>query len=217
MTISSFRSSVSQIAQHPGQGHFPVSGLEAALHCSSNPVLRLRVAHALAEEIGIAMEVFGRCERDRIDPVLDRDMAGGRKPGNPMSERSDKIAERVGGQRSIDPAVPLGQLRVVILSAQHDLERPRATHEAREVLGGARAGEKTEGRLELTEDRRLARGKARVARQNELDAGGAYATLDLSDGDEAAGAQTPKQAGERRFATSSRYSLIRFRSTWEMK
>lgn len=74
----------------------------------SDPALRLGVEHALAEEIGIATEVLGRRERDRIDPVLDRDMAGGRKPGDPMSERSDEVTERVGGQRSIDPAVPFG-------------------------------------------------------------------------------------------------------------
>jgi hypothetical protein len=88
-------------------------------------------AHALAEEIGIAAELLGRGERDRIDPLLDRDVAGGRKPADPMSERSDKVIERTGGQRSIDPAVPFSQLRVVILRAQHHLERPRAAHEAR--------------------------------------------------------------------------------------
>ena len=70
-----------------------------------------------------------------------------------MSEGSDKFAELVGRQCSIDPAVPFSQLRVVILSAQHDLERSGAADEAREVLSGAPAGDQTEGRLELTEDR----------------------------------------------------------------
>ena len=123
--------------------------------------------------------------------------------GNPAirwaSER-DEIAELVGGQRSVDPAVPFGQLRVVVLGAQHDLERSGAAHEASEVLGGAPAGEQTERRLELTEDRRLARGEAHVARQHELAAGGADATLDLRDGDEAACAQMAEQNGDRRLA-----------------
>ena len=79
------------------------------------------LAHALAEEIGIAPEVLDGHERDRIDPVLDRDEAGGRKPGDPVSERPDEAVERVGGQRAIDPAVPLGQFRVIIQRAQHDL------------------------------------------------------------------------------------------------
>jgi hypothetical protein len=37
-------------------------------------------------------------------------------------------------------------------------------------------------RLELTEDRRLSRGKAHVARRRELAANAAYAALDLRDG-----------------------------------
>ena len=88
-------SMVSQVAQHPGQVDFRFAGLEAALHRGLDPALGLRVAHALAEEIGIATEVFGRRERDRIDPLLDRDMAGGREPGDSMRERSDEIGKRV--------------------------------------------------------------------------------------------------------------------------
>src|SRR5712691_3713630 len=92
-----------QVAKQPGQVHFRLSGLEAALQRGSEPALGLGIAQALAEEIGIATEVLGRRERDRIDAVLDRDKAGGRKPADPMRERSDEIAERVGGHRSIDP------------------------------------------------------------------------------------------------------------------
>ena len=80
-------SRVGQVAQHPAQGHFRISGLEAALHRGSDPALRLGVEHALAEEIGVAPEVLGRRERDLIDPILDRAVAGGREPGDPMSER----------------------------------------------------------------------------------------------------------------------------------
>ena len=61
-----------------------------------------------------------------------------------MGERSDEIVEGARGQRSVDPAVPFGQLRIVILRAQHDLERPGAAHEPREVLDGAAAGNQTE-------------------------------------------------------------------------
>src|SRR5262245_46202999 len=111
------------------------------------------MAHAFTEEIGIATEVLCRRESDGIDPVLNRDMAGGWKLGDPMSERSDKVIERAGGQRSIDPAVPFSQVSVVVLRAQHHFERPGAAHETREVLGGARAGDHTKRRLELTENR----------------------------------------------------------------
>ena len=63
-----------------------------------------------------------------------------------------------------------------------------------------RAGDQAEPRLGLTEDRRLSRGKPHVARQHELAAGAADATLDLRDGNEAARAETPKKEGDRRFA-----------------
>jgi hypothetical protein len=53
-------------------------------------------------------------------------------------------------------------------------------------LGATRAGDLTECRLRLTENRRLSRGKAHVARQHEFAAGGPYAPLDLCDGNEAA-------------------------------
>ena len=126
-------------------------------------------------------EVLDRRQRDRVDPVLHHHLAGGRERGDPMGERSHEAAERLRGQRSVDPAVPLGQLRVVVLRAQHDLERPGAAHEAHEVLDAAPAGDQTERRLRLTEDRRLPGGEAHVARQHELAAGAAYATLDLRD------------------------------------
>jgi predicted DsbA family dithiol-disulfide isomerase len=45
------------------------------------------------------------------------------------------------------------QLRAVVLRAQHDLKRSGASHEAREVLGGAPARKQTERGLELTENR----------------------------------------------------------------
>ena len=144
---------VSQVAQHPGEGHFRVSRLEAARERGLDALLGLGGAHTHAEEIGIATEVLDRRQRDGIDPVLDRDMAGGRKPGDPMGERADEIAERAGGQRSVDPAVAFSQLRVVILRAQQDFERPRAAQEARQVLDTAHARDQAERLLRLTENR----------------------------------------------------------------
>src|SRR5258706_14414790 len=85
-----------------------------------------------------------------------------------MRERPDEIAEDGGGQRAIDPAVSLSQVGVVVIRAQHDLERPGAAHEAGDVLRAARAGDNAKRQLELTEDRRLSRSKAHVARQHEL-------------------------------------------------
>jgi len=49
--------------------------------------LGLGLTGSIAEEVGIATEVLGRRERDRIDAVLDRNMAGG-----PDTWRSDERA-----------------------------------------------------------------------------------------------------------------------------
>jgi hypothetical protein len=106
-TLSGVGSVLGQLSQHPGQSHFCVSSLEATLHRGLDLALGLGGTHALAEEIGIAAEVLGWRQRDRIDPVLDRELAGGWEPRDPMSERFDEVIERGGGQRSIDPAVPL--------------------------------------------------------------------------------------------------------------
>ena len=90
----------SPLAHHPAQGHLRVSGLESALHRGPNPILRLGVAHALTEEIGIAAEVLGPRKRYGIDAGFERERAGGRKAGDSMRQRSDEIAERPG------PAMP---------------------------------------------------------------------------------------------------------------
>jgi hypothetical protein len=71
--------------------------------------LRLGSADALAEEVGVAPEVFERRERNGGDAVLDRDVSGGRKRGDPMCECSDELVERFGWQRTVDPAVTLGE------------------------------------------------------------------------------------------------------------
>src|SRR5580704_15987286 len=112
-----------QFAQQAGQVHFRVSRLEAALECSLKPALGLGGLRTRAEEIGIVTKILDWRESYRIDAFLDCDEAGGRKFGDAMRERCHEIIERAGGQRPIDPAVPLSQLRVVILCAQHDFER----------------------------------------------------------------------------------------------
>ena len=90
--------------------YLPVSGLEAAFECGLESALHLGVARALAKQI-ITAEVLDRCERNRIDPLLQRDHTGGGKLSDQMGERADEIVERLGRQRAIDPAVSSGELR----------------------------------------------------------------------------------------------------------
>ena len=126
--------------QSAAEGKLCIACLEATLYRGLNQLLGFRLANVLAEEIGVAPEVVGGRERDRIDAVFDRDTRSGWELCDSPGECSDKIAELRGGQCSIDPAVSLCELRIVILRAQDDLERTAATHETCEVLDAARAG-----------------------------------------------------------------------------
>jgi hypothetical protein len=51
MAMSALPSMVSQVAQHAGEVHFRVPGLEAALDRGLDPALGLGLAQALAEEV----------------------------------------------------------------------------------------------------------------------------------------------------------------------
>ena len=137
--------------------------------------------------------------------IARRPAAGNRR--DPLGERPNERAERRCGQGSIDPAVPFGEVCVVVLGAQQDLEGAGAPHQPGEVLGGAAAGDLTERRLELREDRRFARGEAHVAGEHELAASRAHAALDLRDGDEAACAQVAEQERDRRYTGEFRRFL----------
>ena len=87
---------LSQLAHQPGEVHLRIAGLEAALHRGLVPLLGLGVSARLEEEIGIAAEVLDRRERDRVDPILDDGLSGGREARDPQRERTDETAERPG-------------------------------------------------------------------------------------------------------------------------
>jgi hypothetical protein len=55
---------------------------------------------ASAEEIGIPAKLLNRCERDRIDPVLDCDDTSGPELGDRMSERPKLPSSFAGKCRS---------------------------------------------------------------------------------------------------------------------
>jgi hypothetical protein len=55
-------------------------------HRGLDLVLGLDGTHALAEKIGVAAEVLGWSQGDRIYPVLDRELPAGWESRDPMSE-----------------------------------------------------------------------------------------------------------------------------------
>ena len=130
-----------KFAQRAGKRQFGVACLQAVLHRRRDPPLGVRGTHSLAEEIGVVTKILDGRERDRVYSILDHGVARSRKPGDPVSKGADEIAKRIGGQGAIDPAVPLRQLGVVVVGAEHHLERSRATHQAREVLSAPTARE----------------------------------------------------------------------------
>src|ERR1700759_3302349 len=81
---------LAQCAQHGSQGQFRVTRLEPLLQCGRDQPLSVGATHLLAEEIRGAPKVLDGREGDRVDSVVDRNWAGGRKPGDPVSERADE-------------------------------------------------------------------------------------------------------------------------------
>ena len=150
-TASGTSSRASQQACGPGPSLRPGPGSRSRWRRRSG--LALRRLHALEEEIRVAAEVVGRRQRYRVDAVLDNGVTGGGETGDSLGERADEATELVGRQGSIDPAVALRQISVVVVRAEHDLERPRAAHQAREVLRRTPARDQAERGLELAEDR----------------------------------------------------------------
>ena len=71
------KSMVGQAAYQPRKVQFRFSSLEAEFECGLEPALCLGGARNFAEQIEVAAKVLGRCERDRIDALLDRGQAGG--------------------------------------------------------------------------------------------------------------------------------------------
>jgi hypothetical protein len=76
----------------------------ANIRRGGHPALKIRIAHSLAEEIGIAAELLRRCERDRIDQVLDYDIAVSREAGDGRArDLTNSRSAAAGNARLIQP------------------------------------------------------------------------------------------------------------------
>ena len=103
---------VGQVPEHPGQVQLRVPGLESPVHRSLDAPLHLDLTHTLSEDIRVAAEICGRCERDGVDPVLDRDVAAAGEPRDASRECRDEAADLVGRQSAVDPPVALREVGV---------------------------------------------------------------------------------------------------------
>ena len=112
-------------------GQLTIRSLKTPFHRGLGPALRFGTSHKLTEEIRIAAEIARRCERNCVDALLEGPACGRRKVRDAMCERSDEFSETFGRRRSINPAVALGQLRIIIVRTQQHFERAATPHEAR--------------------------------------------------------------------------------------
>src|SRR5689334_9335496 len=94
-----------QIRYQLAQIHFCFPRLEPVRHRCLHASLILGSCHTFEEEIGVALNLFGRSESDRVDSILDDGVASGRKAGNAKCEPSDEIVEFADRYCSVDPTV----------------------------------------------------------------------------------------------------------------
>ncbi len=116
-------------------------------------------------------------------------------PGIVKLSRDTPICLRVADYHSVKVGVAktgLSSLSQPNHFPQNDPDLPQLDSTVTRDAGRPLRREAHRARIRLTENCRLPCGKAHVTRQHELSAGGAYATFDLSNGDQAACAQMPK-------------------------
>ena len=95
-----------------------MASLKTAAHRGGDPFLRLGGVHLFTEEIGIALEVRGGCECDRVDAVLNGLSAGVGKLGYAAGECPDEIVQVGSRYGSIYPAIPFGEVCVVVIGTE---------------------------------------------------------------------------------------------------
>ena len=127
-----------------------------------------------------------------------------REAGDPRREPVDEGPQLVRGQGAVHPAPALGQLGVDVVAAEHHLHGPRATDEARQPDGARPTGQDAEGHLGLVEHRPPDGREAHVARQRQLAAATADATLDDGDRSPSASCGTARTSRGTRAARSAR-------------
>src|SRR6478735_3939903 len=96
-------------------------------------------------------------------------------------ESVDEVVELRFRDGSVDPAVLLGGVRVDVVPAEHDLDRPRPPDQKRKALGRAAARNQAEPNLGLAEDGLLPAREPDIAAERELATAPARPTT--NDGD----------------------------------
>lgn len=99
--------------------------------------------------------------------------------GDVTGEAVDELVELVGGDGSVDPAVPLGCLGVHQVGAEHDLQGTVTADALGEVLRGAAAGDDAHEGFDLTEPGLADRRERHVRGHDELGSAAARLACDL--------------------------------------
>src|SRR5271156_3647444 len=109
-----------EVAEHRGQVHLAPSRLESTFERGANPTLRGWLAEGFEEGRRISAELVGGCEGDIVDSRLYRGQAHRRESGESVGQRTDEAVQLSKREGAVDPAVPLGEVGIVVLPAhQH--------------------------------------------------------------------------------------------------
>ena len=108
---------ISQLFQHPGEGHLGVSGLEAALYRGLDTALSLGTTHSPAPKRSELRLKPASRERNRIDTGFDGNAAlGGERWRSDASAPSTKSPSKAAGSARLIQPYSFRELRVVVLA-----------------------------------------------------------------------------------------------------
>src|SRR5579863_7952803 len=101
--------------------------------------------------------------------------------GQTPDERIDKRVEVGIVQRTVDPAIALGDIGIKVVAAKYDLKCARAADQTREPFHRSTARDESDADLGVAEQGALPAGEAHVASQHKLVPDAARAAANLGD------------------------------------
>jgi hypothetical protein len=174
--------------------------LQAPIEHQVGATLRFGVGEAGPKQSRVGAVIVNPRQCDVVDPAFDVDQAFTRKAGNPVGKFVDEGVELGVGQRSVDPSVPLGEIRSVILCAANHFHCATATQKTGKVLYGAPARDDSETRFDLAKDGPFTGGEPHIAGQCKLTAGTASPSRYFCNGHGFRCTQAPEQKPQGRLA-----------------
>ena len=135
----------------------------------------------MLEPLGVGPICVGGGQGQLVEHLLGGTHGFRGERGDTPRELSDELVQFGVGQCAVDPAVPLGLVRIEIRRAKHCLHGPAPTEQPRQMLYTTRARWRTESDLRLAQHGILAGGESHVACQRQFAARAAGPPAQLCD------------------------------------